>query len=399
MFVKISRLVDTIVRKMISLVSFLTLIIFKILDSLFGFQSAPGEPGKILVIRLDKIGDFILWLDSAKELRRLFPYKKYHITLLGNLMWCDLANDCHYWDEVWPLDINGFWRNPIYRFQQLKKIRQANFEIAIQPTYSRDFLFGDSVIGTCRAKKRIGSTGDMSNSSTWQKRISDNWYTHLIAAGGSPVMELERNAEFIRGLGGRDFRPRLPKLSVSEEFSLAKGRYYIIFVGASWVGKMWPVSRFAGLVELIARTTNWFGVICGGKGEEGYAKDLMRRSSAELVNLVGKTSLRQLVSVVNNSQFIICNDTCAVHIAAALETPCVCLLGGGHFGRFVPYDLECEDKRFLPRAVYCKMDCFGCNWKCIYEKDLRRPVPCISGITLTQTWNEVREIIREVDVA
>ena len=46
---------------------------------------------KLLVIKLDAIGDFILWLDFARGLRELYPAGKYEITLLANQAWGDFA--------------------------------------------------------------------------------------------------------------------------------------------------------------------------------------------------------------------------------------------------------------------------------------------------------------------
>ena len=42
----------------------------------------------LLLIRQDAIGDFILWLDTAKEYRKHFPPENYKIVLIGNALWC-----------------------------------------------------------------------------------------------------------------------------------------------------------------------------------------------------------------------------------------------------------------------------------------------------------------------
>ena len=43
----------------------------------------------VLLIRQDAIGDFVIWLDTAKEFRYLYPSEKYKIVLLGNSLWAD----------------------------------------------------------------------------------------------------------------------------------------------------------------------------------------------------------------------------------------------------------------------------------------------------------------------
>jgi len=53
-------------------------------------------------------------------------------------------------------------------------------------------------------------------------------------------------------------------------------------------------------------------------------------------------------------------ESAGAHMACALGIPNVVLLGGGHFGRFMPYSP-------LTSAVVLPMDCFGCNWRCKYD--------------------------------
>ena len=47
------------------------------------FQRKPVAD-RILAVRLDAIGDFVLWLEAARALRTLYPPGRYHLTLLGN---------------------------------------------------------------------------------------------------------------------------------------------------------------------------------------------------------------------------------------------------------------------------------------------------------------------------
>ena len=162
------------------------------------YHSQKAE-NKILIIRLDAIGDFILWLDSARHFRKIYPDKK--IILLGNKVWTDLAKKLPYWDEVWPLDRQKFYRNLLYRLKLLGKIRKAGFDVVIQPTFSRELLYGDAIVRISGAREKISSVGDCSNIEAIEKKISDQFYTRLIPVNPQPLMELKRNAEFMCGLG------------------------------------------------------------------------------------------------------------------------------------------------------------------------------------------------------
>ena len=92
-----------------------------------------------------------------------------------------------------------------------------------------------------------------------------------------------------------------------------------------------------------------------------------------LINLCGSTNLSQLIGVISSARLLLSNETSAIHIAAATSTPSVCLLGGGHFGRFVPYPSSAPMPHPIP--VYYSMPCFNCNWQCIHhlEPDTLHP--------------------------
>ena len=76
----------------------------------------------VLLIRQDAIGDFILWLDTAKEYRKYFPPENYKIVLIGNALWCDLAKELPFWDEVLPINIKAFKTLSRYRWNIIRKV-------------------------------------------------------------------------------------------------------------------------------------------------------------------------------------------------------------------------------------------------------------------------------------
>jgi len=97
-------------------------------------------------------------------------------------------------------------------------------------------------------------------------------------------------------------------------------------------------------------------VICGGVTERQLGEALITIMDIPVLNMVGETSLSELVSVIKEAQFLLGNETSAVHIASAVATPAFCLLGGGHYGRFMPYDIESKTKKSLPVAIIHQMD-------------------------------------------
>ena len=339
----------------------------------------------LLLVRLDLIGDLIIWLDAAKEFKKLYPDKR--IVLYANSAWAALATQLNYWDEVVSVEMARLRSDDVYRLKLLCGIHIRGFDIAIQPTYSREYV-SDLVIRASDASQRIGHLGDANNISLENKAITDTWYTKLVPQTIFPEVELNINAELIRALGNKDFKSRPPQLDIPvelpAEFKIAS-EYCVLVPGASWGPKTWPVINFAKLASKISQRTRLKIILCGTQSEIGICNQVAALSGIEMINLAGQTTLAQMVSIIRCASLLVANDSASIHIAAATQTRAVCILGGGHFGRFLPYQPEVkESDRQLPVAVYQQMDCYGCRWRCQYPLNMFGSVPCISGVEIDQ---------------
>ncbi len=350
--------------------------------------------GGVALIRLDAIGDFIIWLDTAKEYRSFYPNQK--ITLIANPAWADLARQLPYWDEVFPLDIRHLaLKQLVKRWRLVLYIRQRCFHTAIQPTVSRT-ISGDTVIRSTGASHRIGSVGDLVNSTPEERRTTDRWYTKLVPVSPSPMMELLRNAEFFSSFAATAYQPaipRLPHLCVLPANLQIEGAYFIVFPGASWSGRQWPVEQFAEVLVSLQRRYGWKPVLCGAPNEVALCKDIVRAAEVNCINLAGKTDLGELAEVIRGARLLIGNETSAVHIATAVGTPAVCVLGGGHYGRFIPYPESVLGRK--PLVADHPMPCFNCNWRCSMPHTAGKAVPCVAGVSVAQVLHLAHQAVAE----
>src|ERR1700722_1936356 len=216
------------------------------IDELISRTSFQPDPHKVLFIRLDGIGDFILWIDAARTLAQHYRNQGKSPIFVADSHFAGLAEALGIFDQVINFNQQEFSRSPIYRIQIGRRIRGLGCALAIQPTYSRVFEGGDAVIHFCGATQRIGSTGNHSHITEARKRISDRWYTQLIPASEGSCGELIRNAEFVRSLLGIDFKAKVPDLvPVASSWGkphcaaeIGDGEpHYILFPGASSPGK------------------------------------------------------------------------------------------------------------------------------------------------------------------
>ena len=349
----------------------------------------------ILLIRQDRIGDFILWLDTAKEYRKYYPPENYKIILIGNAIWSDLAKGLPFWDEVLPVNVKAFKALSRYRWNILRKVRNFGAKIAIQPTYSREFYHGDSLIRASNASKKVSSAGNMSNRNQLKSNLADRWHTELIPSSPEQLSELERNAEFFSGFIKKLYLPSYPELELSCDCNiqeLKRKSFYILSLGANKKYREWPYKYYAKIAQKIHKKTGWLGLICGAENEFYLGEHIKKLCDAPLQNYTGKTTLSELTCLLAKSQILISNETGTAHIANAVGTPTVCILGGGHFGRFVPYP-ELSGKINNLKVVYYKMPCYGCDWKCVYHIKDEDPAPCISNISVDAVWNEVKILL------
>ena len=371
-----------------------------LVDGLCAVLPRPRQPQdrkpSVLLVRLDAIGDFILWQDSLKELRAIYPAGQYRVTLLANALWSELAEKLPFFDEVIPVDRKSLYYDLGYRVRTWRTLRRRGWQVAIEATHSREFLWGDAAVRVCGARERIGSRGDRCNQSALRQCFSDRWYTRLIPASTALQMELERNADFIRGLGRTGFRAGLPELQLNGELPkgfTARG-YFVIVPGASVPQRQWPREKFAELARRINCATGLKVVICGSAGERSLGSYLIEVLGDAAEDWTGRTSLAQFACLIREARFLIGNESSAIHIAAAVGVQAFSLTGGGHFGRFVPYRLERDTALPLPVPLSHGMDCFGCSWHCIYPVPDGACAPCLAGIALEKAWEAVQKVVQ-----
>lgn len=98
------------------------LILYSFID-LFIFPSKQIKQNFILLIRLDAIGDYVLFRNFIEILETNEHYKSYHITLIGNSAWkgLSLELDKEYVDNFIWIDKRKFTYNFIYRFRKIKE--------------------------------------------------------------------------------------------------------------------------------------------------------------------------------------------------------------------------------------------------------------------------------------
>ena len=107
-------------------------------------------------------------------------------------------------------------------------------------------------------------------------------------------------------------------------------------VGASRAYKRWPADRWASVARALA--VLGLGVVfVGDKNDAALVAQILPSLTGGYVDLAGKTTLRELASVLAACDLLVTADTGPMHIAVAVGTPVVALFGATDPARHGPY--------------------------------------------------------------
>ncbi len=91
--------------------------------------------------------------------------------------------------------------------------------------------------------------------------------------------------------------------------------------------KRWYPERFAAVADLLAEEHDLNVVLIGGPGEVEIGNDIAIAMKAPVQNYVGKTSVRQMMALIDAASLMITNDSGPMHVAAGFNVPIVAIFG------------------------------------------------------------------------
>jgi ADP-heptose:LPS heptosyltransferase len=337
---------------------------------------------KLLIIKTDAIGDYILFRNYLEVIRHSERYKDYEIDLLGNAAWQDIA----LWYDK-PFVSHFFFTRPFDLYESpgevLKlgwKLFNQNYGVVLQPSYTRSII-GDGLAALTGTNNIIGFISDNEALSPKQKAKTDKFYSQLFSLPKDYYFEFDRTRYFFEQVLGNQIDLAGPSFPSKDNHKQG----VTLFLGAGNHKRGWQTENYLELMALIIGQTQHPIHLVGGPEMVDTAAVLegqMPRDS--VINLVGKTTLPKLIDHIARTGLVICNETSAVHIAAATNTKAVCILGGGHFDRFAPYPDYVHHRITF---VYERLPCYYCNWLCIYNTEPSEPFPCVGTVNLEKVWH------------
>ncbi len=175
------------------------------------------------------------------------------------------------------------------------------------------------------------------------------------------------------------FPLRVPRTTVAlavAERSGADG-YALVNPGAAWPNKRWPASRFGAVSSAIRRDLGLRFLVLWGPGEEGLASDVVS-ASAGAAELAPATTIQDVVGLAAGARLMVSGDTGPLHLAAAVGTPIVALLGPTLPERNGPWSTRDVT---VSRAHECV---------CLYQRRCHRSSWCMDAISVEEVATAAR---------
>ena len=114
--------------------------------------------------------------------------------------------------------------------------------------------------------------------------------------------------------------------------------------------RAWPQTHWKRLIEHI--DPHIPVIITGGKGEEEYF-DAIRPFPNNVIDLVGKTPLADLIAITEHAKAMITTDTGPAHLASALNTPVYALIGPTNYKATGPYKTPYNEVHVISLYLEC----------------------------------------------
>ena len=363
----------------------LTLIASAAVQRLFYRTPLPKDfrPRRILVVKLDHLGDVLLATPVFSNLRQAYPNAELH-ALTGT--WSRVVLERH------P-DVNKVleYNSPVFcrtgtptslreTFQLYKRLRDQKYDLCVALRSDwRTVCFALLRVTPQRLDRAALQVANKLGAPQFTGTHETTRNLDVLHRAGipTPIQTTTFSVATEDEKWAIDF---LETLQIDRERPLIA-----IHPGSPIPIKRWKPERYAELADwLIARKRAEI-LFVGVKDEIPIITEIQALMRAETNNVAGKTSLTQLASILQICNLFIGNDSGPMHLAAAVGTRTIGLYGPGDPTRFGPVGAMCQ-------TIRRKTDCPPCpETTCRFGEN-----GCMSKIQVTdviQTLNDAEYLL------
>lgn len=288
-----------------------------------------AAPRSIAVLRLSALGDVVMTLPLLRTLQKAFPQTKLH--------WI-VSRPFHSIVEGVSgvaLIVIDKPRGPVSFWRLWRQMRQYDFDWLLVPQAS---MRANLVTLVTRARRKIGF-------GALHSRDLQRWFvTETVPA--KPEHLIDSFLQFATYVGAREpvLDWNLPLREDEHAWARTQveectGIKLAVVLAASKPERNWPVARYREALERVAARWPLSVVLIGGPGaaERALAGELHKGLRIPVLDMVGRTDLRQLAALLGQVDALLAPDTGPLHIAQAMGKPVVGLYAVAPSKKTGPY--------------------------------------------------------------
>ncbi len=343
-------------------------IIFKFLSLFLKKSRLTGN--NILFINTGQIGDLII-SSVIFDNSSLFE-TGINLYFLINNSYIDLFHDYSGSIKILKWNYNLYKYNPFYRVQFLLRLHRIGFKKTINLTAARG-ITNDELALLSGAQEVICLNSNWKYLKKLFGKKMDSLYNKILNFDSNS--EFEKHVAAIKILTdvnpeintmvyiNRDTEKRVEKLLKGFMPDHANSSFITIAPMTDLSVKNWSITNYYKLIDNILSMYDLRVLLIGSNKQHDILERLTNLNKSRVINLAGKFTLIESAAIVKISILFIGNDSGFTHIAKALNKKYIGIIGGGSYYYFFPYNSSPNEA-----LLYSKMDCFGCEWKCKFDK-------------------------------
>ncbi|MBL4910301.1 MAG: glycosyltransferase family 9 protein [Alteromonadaceae bacterium] len=291
-------------------------------------------PKSLCILRLSAIGDVCHAVAMLQQVQKQWPQIK--ITWVIGKVEANLLSGLSGVEFV-IFDKKAGWQGYKNLWRQL---RNRQFDIL----FHMQVALRASLVSLCiPAKIKLGFDRQRAKEGQWlfsNKKIMTQTNPHVLDGFMGFAQMLGVSTTSIEKPSWQMPLTEQHQLWASEQL-ITKKPIAVISPAASKTERNWLVERYAEIADHLAER-GFQVVICGGSTvkEKELAANIISLANTDIINLVAKTSLKQLLAVLKLAHLVIAPDTGPAHMAVTVSTPVIGLYAHSNPHRTGPYNYQ-----------------------------------------------------------
>lgn len=340
----------------------------------------PKKKPKNIIVRFPNwLGDAVMATPILSDLRQHWPEAKITVMCLnsiGQLLKLDPNID-----EIFVFKKQSGWLHRAHNRDLLMPLRHGEYDLGILLTnsFSSAWCFWRGHV-----QNRLGYAKNcrqflLNKALSFPKNLETQHlvvtYKMLLEPMGIPISstipQLYLSKEEIDSA-----KELLQRYEINE-----KSRIIGVNPGAAYgSAKCWLPERFEELTKRLLENPSHFIIYFGDNATATLVHSICKDFPERVINLAGKTTLRELMALISLCHVFLTNDSGPMHIAAALKTPLLALFGSTNDTKTGPY-------RF-GHVIHKHTSCSPC-----YRRVCPIDFPCMKEITVDEVYTQIKKIL------